>query len=199
MSHSLTRTCLPLSLLIASALLTPSSCIRLPPADPSDAAASKVDVAKEVMLVWDGDKAGGSAKEWANCNLKDACKSAVKVAVGEGVNKSVGLEWHAEGKDWKGFGWNWFGFWPENAGVDVTQRKNLSFWVRLRLDDPQKSPELKDLKVGIACSTKGKEESETVPLSAYVDSLSDQEWHEVIVPVHDLLKGKGKDFDLSKT
>ncbi|HEY2406022.1 MAG TPA: glycoside hydrolase family 44 protein [Polyangiaceae bacterium] len=199
MSRLVARTYLPFSVLVASALVVSSSCIKLPPADPSDGKGAKVDAAKGVMLVWDGDKQGGNAKEWANCNLKEACKSTVKPSPGEGINKSVGLEWHAEGKDWKGFGWNWFGFWPENAGVDVTQRKNLSFWVRLRLDDPSKGPDLKDLKVALGSSSKGKDETEQVPLSAYVDGLSDQQWHEVVIPLSDLTKGKGKDFDLSKT
>jgi hypothetical protein len=194
MSPALTRACLALSLSVASALLA-AGCIKLPP---SEATASKVDVAPQVMLVWDGDQQGGSAKEWANCNLKAACKSTVRTAAGQGINKSVGLEWQAEGKDWKGFGWNWFGFWPENAGADITQHKNLTFWVRLRLDDPQKAPQLKDITVGLACSTKGKEESATVPLGTYVDNVSDQGWHEVIIPLADFTKGKGKNFDLTK-
>jgi len=186
---------------IVAALVVSSSCIR-PPSPLNDVAgtnASKVHVTSEASLVWDGEKHNGNAKEWANCNLKEACKSTVKAAPKEGVNGSIGLEWHAEGKDWKGFGWNWHGFWPPDAGTDVTPYKNLSFWIRLKLDDPQKAPDLNDLKVGLACSVKGKEESETVSLIGYVDSLSDQSWHEIIVPLGDLIKGKGKDFDLTKT
>jgi hypothetical protein len=197
MSHSLLRTCLPWSLIAAGGFLAASSCIRLPPESSTAASGSKVNVTQEVVLVWDGDEHGGNAKEWANCNLKSACKSTVKLSPGQGVNKSVGLAWHAEGKDWKGFGWNWFGFYPENAGSDVSKHKNLSFWVRLQLDDPQKAPQPKDITVGLATST-NKQESGTVPLSAYVDNLADQRWHEVIVPLQDFTKGKGKNFDLTK-
>jgi hypothetical protein len=158
-----------------------------------------MDVVDDVTLVWDGDEHGGNAKEWANCNLKDACTSTVKAAPREGVNDSIGLAWHAEGKDWKGFGWNWHGFWPENSGTDITRYKNLSFWIRLKIDDPKTvPPRLEDLTVALAGSTKGKDETAQVPLIGYIDELSDQAWHEVVVPIGDLTKEKGKDFDLSK-
>jgi len=196
MSHSLIRTCTPVSLVIAAILAASSSCVKLPPVDPSEAA-SKVEVTDEVTLVWDGDSKGGNAKEWANCNLKGACKSAVKITPDAGVNGSVGLEWHVEGKDWKGFGWNWFGWWPEDAGTDVSDYKNLSFWIRVKASDPKKAPELKDLKVALACST-GKKESEQVALIGYVDSLSDGKWHEIVVPLGEFTKGKGKQCDLTK-
>lgn len=175
-----------------------SSCIRPPPYDPSKDEASKVDVSKNVELVWDGDEKGGNAKEWANCNLKSGCKSTVRAAVAEGVNKTVGLEWHAEGKDWKGFGWNWHGFWPENAGTDVSEYKNLTFWIRLRLDDPKQAPETKDITVALAGST-NKGETAQVSLIGYVDSLADQAWHEIVIPLSDLTKGKGEKFDLTRT
>ena len=198
MSHSSVRTWALVSLLIAAAVGVSSSCVKPPPYDPSQEKASEVDVAEDVYLVWDGDQHGGKAKEWANCNLKDACTSTVKTAPQEGVNGSVGLAWHVEGKDWKGFGWNWHGWWPENAGTDISEYKNLSFWIRLRLDDPKaKAPTLGDMKVGLACST-GEKESAQVPLAGYVDSLSDEKWHEIVVPIGDLMKAEGKSFDLTK-
>jgi hypothetical protein len=198
MTHTSTKTWVLYSaLLIAAAIVVPSSCIRPPPEDPSENA-ENVEVADEVELVWDGDQHGGGAKEWANCNLKGACASRLRALPGEGVNGSVGLEWHAEGKDWKGFGWNWYGFWPENAGTDISEFSNLSFWIRLQVDDPKAGPELKDITVGLAGSTKGKEETATVPLIGYVDDLADGEWHEIVIPLSDLYKGKGKNFDRSK-
>ena len=198
MRTSTTRIWTTASLLTATALVTASSCIKPPPLDASKDS-SAVALTEEVTLIWDGDEKGGNAKEWANCNLKEGCKSTVKATAGEGVNKTVGLEWHVEGKDWKGFGWNWHGFWPENAGTDISEFKNLSFWIRLRLDDPKHPPELKDLTVALASSNKAKAETAQVPLIGYVESLTDQEWHEIVVPIGDLTKGKGKDFDLTKT
>lgn len=180
------------------ALAVSASCIKLPTNDLGGSNTAKVSVSDEVSLVWDGEKHGGNAKEWANCNLKSACKSIGKAAPGAGVNGSIGLQWQAQGKDWKGMGWNWFGFWPEDGGTDISQFKNLSFWIRLKVDDPKQAPDLKDIKVGLAGSNKAKLETEGVTLISYVEGLSDGKWHEVVVPISDLLKGKGKDFDLTK-
>jgi hypothetical protein len=104
MSRSSITTSALVLLLAVAGLSASSSCIKPPPRDAS-LATGQVDLSEEVTLVWDGDEHGGKAKEWANCNLKDACKSTVRALPAEGVNGSVGLEWHAEGKDWKGFGW----------------------------------------------------------------------------------------------
>ena len=200
MRTSIIRISITASLLGAIALGAASSCVRPPPRQAKANDDSSVELSDEVTLAWDGDEHGGNAKEWANCNLKEGCKSTVRAVPGEGVNKSVGLEWHVEGKDWKGFGWNWHGFWPETAGTDVSGFKNLRFWIRLKLDDPKKPPpELKDLSVALAGSNKAKAETAQVPLVGYVDSLADGQWHEIVVPLGDLTKGKGKDFDLTKT
>src|SRR5438105_4242569 len=187
-----------LSLIVAT-LAASSGCIRLPP---GNAATAKPAAATErtaaAVVVWDGDEHGGSAKEWANCNVKSSCQSTVQVVPAAGTKGSNGLEWHAKGKDWKGFGWNWFGFYPEDAGTDATKYQNLTFWIRVKPDDPKSAPDLKDLKVGLGSSNKVNVESETVPLSSYADSLSDGEWHEIVVPLADLIKGKGKNFDATK-
>ena len=98
-----------------------SGCIRLPAGDASDSKPGTAARKTASVVVWDGDEHGGSAKEWANCNLKGACQSSVKVVPAAGTKGSNGLEWHTTGKDWKGFGWNWFGFWPEDAGTDITK------------------------------------------------------------------------------
>ena len=200
MSHSLTKTRSLVSLLIAYGLVVSPGCIRPLPDQSLGGAVASVGENDDVSLVWDGDQYGGNAKEWANCNLKEkgACKSTVKSAPSIGVNDSVGLEWHSEGKDWKGFGWNWHGFWPPSAGTDATEYKNLSFMLRLKLDDANQAPTLKDVTVALGSSNKTKDESAQVPLIGYVDSLTDEKWHEVIVPLKEFVKGKGAGFDLSK-
>src|SRR6476646_3471060 len=99
--------------LALAALLATAGCIRLPANDGSGANAA-------------------NAEEWANCNMKASCESSVKVAPSTGMSGSNGLEWHTKGKDWKGFGWNWFGFYPEDAGTDVTKYQNLVFWIRVK-------------------------------------------------------------------
>jgi hypothetical protein len=195
MLQSRPQRCPLVSLLIAVASVISLRCIRPLPDDPSEILSSEQD---QVSLVWDGDLHGGNAKEWSSCNFKEACKSTVKVMPAAGLDDSNGLEWHVEGKDWKGFGWNWHGFWPPNAGTDATEHQNLSFWVRLKLDDPKKAPAVKDITVSLCSSNKGKEESAEALLGNYADGLADGKWHEVIIPLRDFTKGKGKNFDLTK-
>ncbi len=198
MARSLSSTLLSATSLTVLAVVAAPSCVRPPPYDPTQAGQTNIETTEEVTLVWDGDQTGGNAKEWANCNLKDKCQSALRVAPLIGINDSVGLEWQVKGKDWKGFGWNWFGWWPESAGTDVTGFKNLSFFVRLEAQDAKKGPSLGDLKVVLASSTKGRIESAEVPLIGYIDSLADSKWHEIVIPLSEFTKGKGKNFDLTR-
>jgi len=162
--------------LIVAALVAAAGCIRLPSDEVAGTTAGNADRSKPPLVVWDGDKHGGSAKEWANCNLKGACESSVKVAPGAGIGGSNALEWHTKGKDWKGFGWNWFGFYPEDAGTDVTKYQNLVFWIRVK-SDPSSNLDLKPLSVGLSNSSKVNGETESVPVVSYVDGLADGEWH----------------------
>src|SRR6266540_1235888 len=184
-------------LMVVAALVAAAGCIRLPPDEVPGATAVNPDRSKPPLVVWDGDKHGGSAKEWANCNLKGACESSVKVAPGTGIGGSNALEWHTKGEDWKGFGWNWFGFYPEDAGTDVSKYQNLVFWIRVKAD-PNGNLDLKPLTVGLSNSSKVNGETESVPVVSYVDGLSDGEWHEVVIPIRELAKGKGKRFDFTK-
>ena len=116
---------------------------------------------------------------------------------GVGVNGTFGLRWHTEGKDWRGFGWNWYGWYPATAGSDISGYKNLIFWVREQCTNEKTMESLKDITVGLTASTKGEgENTETVKLGDYIESLADQKWHEVVIPLSDMIKGKGAKFDV---
>ena len=63
--------------LALAALLATAGCIRLPANDASGANAANADQKKKApVVIWDGDKHGGNAKEWANCNMKASCESS---------------------------------------------------------------------------------------------------------------------------
>jgi hypothetical protein len=84
--------------LVVAALVGACGCIRLPSNDMAGASAGNVERKTAASLVvWDGDKHGGGAKEWSNCNLKPGCESSVKVAPGAGIGGSNALEWHTKG------------------------------------------------------------------------------------------------------
>ena len=82
MSHSLAKTWTLVSLLIAAALVVSLNCIRPLPDQPLGKQAASVELNDEASVVWDGDEHGGNGKEWSNCNLKEACKSTVRVTPG---------------------------------------------------------------------------------------------------------------------
>ncbi len=149
---------------------------------------------KDKLMVWDGDKNTGG-KPWADCSKKDAgCKSVVQPGAAEG-RLGGGLKFHVEGPDWAGFGWNWHGFYPDNAGTDITKYKSLSFWIRVDAKNDAKAPDLSSLKVTLSGSGHDKKESADVTIGDYTDDLLDGQWHEIVIPLGEFMKDKGKDFD----
>jgi hypothetical protein len=141
------------------------------------------------LVVWDGDGQGTSAKGW--CEKKDVCKLA---PTPDGGRAGMGLEFHAEGPEWQGFGWNWYGWWPSNAGTDISQYKNLTFWIRVQGKSAKEAPEPKSVKIRLVASS-SEDPSSEVPVADYVPSFADGQWHEVTIPLADLLKGDGAKFD----
>jgi hypothetical protein len=175
-----------------------SSAVAAPPAAPAAEAKPGATGPSAPAVVWDGDKNGPSGKGWASCSKdkEGKCKVTADAKPGVGRNGTVGLEFKAKGPDWMGCGWNWYGWWPNNGGDDITGKKNLVFWVKLQ---SPKAPDPSGLKVSLASSTKDKEQSNEVTLGNYVKNLSDGQWHEVKIPVSELLQGdKGKIFDAKK-
>jgi hypothetical protein len=149
------------------------------------------------LVIWDGDghSAGAGAKGWADCDKKPDCKSTLAAASGSGKDGSTGLKLFADGPGWKGGGWNWFGWWPETSGTDLSTYKNLSFWMRIDAKTPDMMPDPGAVTVLLGCS-KGKTESQSVSMDKYGKELSDGKWHKIVVPVAELTRDKPK-FDLA--
>lgn len=196
--------CHPLALCAGSCLIALSACIGPPPGAKEAAAggtgqnagtgSTKPNAAGE-LVIWDGDGAGAGAKGWADCTKKPSCKAAAAPTPGVGRNGSTALKVTFEGPDWIGMGWNWFGWWPETAGVDISGYKNLKFWLRIEAKTPEAAPELSALTVGMRCSN-GKKDSESVALLPFAKDALDGKWHEVKIPLSEFTKGKGSAFDL---
>jgi hypothetical protein len=144
--------------------------------------------------IWNGDGVGNSAKGWSDCDKKPDCKAVLEVAPGAGKDGTVGIKFQGEGAGFVGMGWNWFGWYPENAGTDVSEQKQLSLWIRLVGASPELTPELSAVTVSIGGSNK--KNSASVPLSDYAKGAADGAWHKVTIPLADLKKGEGKSLDL---
>lgn len=150
------------------------------------AAGIQTSLAKK-LIVWDGEGIAGG-KAWAK---PDTVTFKIQSAeVHEGKNA---LEFHAEGKDWVGGGWNWHGWWPADAGTDLTGYKNLVFWVKF---GGEKKPEKAWPKVHLTSSNGGKATGDA-DLLKYCPAFWDGKWHEVVIPLADLC-GEKTEFDAKK-
>jgi hypothetical protein len=147
------------------------------------------------LLIWDGEGhgAGSSAKSWADCDKKPDCKASLAPAPGSGKDGSVGLKLGTDGPGWKGGGWNWFGWWPETSGTDLTPYQNISFWMRLDPKTPDMMPEPGSITVSVR-SSKNKGESQSVSMDKFGKDLPDGKWHKIVIPLAEFTKDKPK-FD----
>ena len=86
------------------------------------------------------------------------------------------------GPGWIGSGWNLFGWYPENAGHDVSGYTHLTLWIRVEAKTPELAP---DVGVLLGCSSNPKNgQSETLQTSKHSPSnLLDGQWHEVVLPM----------------
>jgi hypothetical protein len=151
------------------------------------------------LVIWDGDKIS-PGQSWADCTKKDQkCKSALAKTGGAGVNGSTGLKWHGEGPDWMGAGWNWFGWWPQTAGTDITPYASLTFQIKVDAKSPELAPEPDAIGIGLTCNNSKLKSCTTTraSVSKYVADFADGQWHKVVMPIADLLTGEGIQFDKS--
>jgi hypothetical protein len=148
------------------------------------------------LIVWDGEGNGiEGGKSWADCDAKPACVATAQPENGVGKDGSTGLVYRAKGPDWSGFGWNWFGWYPENAGTDIRRYDQVRLWLKIEAKTPEAAPDPGGLVFNLGCS-KGKKTSAGAAVNKYADNLFDGQWHEVVIPLADLYIGKdGAEFD----
>jgi hypothetical protein len=149
------------------------------------------------LVTWDGEEKT-AGKGWASCSKKGECKTSIDLDPKAG-RSGTGLKFHAEGPDWIGFGWNWYGWHPDNAGDNITSYKNLSFWIRVDAKDAASAPDPNSVMTWLSCSCKDKKEDERstaqVKIVDYAKDFTDGKWHEVVIPLAALFKDKGQSFD----
>ncbi len=146
-------------------------------------------------LVWDGDGTGNTAKGWADCEDKGSCTTKVEVASREGVNGSAAVHFQGKGARWIGMGWNWFGWWPKDAGSDISPYDTLKFSLRVVVPDPNNAPPPAATTVALRCSA-GEKTSASVTLERFLQNPGDGKWHDVEIPLAEFYKGnEGQAFD----
>jgi hypothetical protein len=166
---------------------------------PTSSATGPAALEKQAAMVWDGEDADTRARGWAACEEKESCLAQLTVKSGAGRNGSMGLELAAKGKKWIGFGWNWFGWWPDNAGTDISTYKSLRFWLKVSAEPGKQKPPRETLRVSLRGSSKGgKDATASVAVGDYAPALLDGEWHEIVMPLEPLFRGDGETFDNEK-
>ena len=149
---------------------------------------AKADTAaNKSIIVWDGDKFDDGAGWTAPTSDKITVKRQNK----EAHNGEVSLEFHGEGTDWMGFGWNWHNWWPEDSGDDVTSFKYLVFW--LKITGAAKPTQW---TVSLNCSST-KKQSASIEVMKDNPDLADGKWHRVTIRLADLCADH-PDFDIKK-
>ena len=165
-------------------------------AAPGAAAAVAPAASGSRLVLWDGDGEGGAAKGWDACDQKPGAGcSKVGPAPGVGTNGSTGLQLHGEGPGFLGMGWNLFGWYPENAGYDMTPYSHLTFQIRVEAKSPETAPEPGSVSVLLGCSKDKEKNSATVALEKYAKGFQDGKWHKVEIPISAFTKGAGAGFD----
>jgi len=159
---------------------------------PATAAATPSGNGYEV--IWDGEDVT-RGKGWASCDkAAEGCKSALAPTPGEGAAGTSGLKLHGEGPGWQGGGWNWFGWWPENAGTDLTAYDELAFSVKVTAPAKDKAPNAGGISLAFGCSL-DKKSSADAALGKYAANALDGSWHDVKIPLKDFFSGKGAECD----
>lgn len=151
-----------------------------------------------LAIVWDGDTHGNGAHGWAAPTDVPKTHSTVKASPSVGVAGTTGIEWHSEGPQWTGFGWNWFSWYPSNAGTDISGYDRLVFKLRAVAAKPTDLPTLEALSVSLVSSQgEGQKCTGAVDFSNFAPSNSlDGKWHTLSVTLKDLYAGeKAQGFD----
>lgn len=142
------------------------------------------------LTVWDGE-AFARGLAWTG---PPSPLNFIKPQTDEAYSGRVALEFRGEGAGWIGGGWNWHGWYPEKAGDDIRPYANLVFRIKIVGDDPG------GLTVALVSSLT-KKPTGAVPVAEYAGdgvNLRDGQWHEVVIPLRDLMT-TGKDpFDPSR-
>jgi len=155
----------------------------------STAVALPISASDAKLLVWNGEQFAGG-HPWLAPPMP---LNYFKAQTDEAKSGKTSMELRAECAGWVGGGWNWHGWYPSNAGTDVSAYANLTFWAKLEGDHPN--------SMNVKINTSTGRSTASVSIFDYVvneGDLTDGEWHEIIIPLADMTEGEGAGFDAKK-
>jgi len=139
------------------------------------------------VIVWDGEtvtKGSGWTNPAATCTIKSQTVDA------HSGQSAVEFKFKGSG-DWLGCGWDWADFQVGPYGTDITAMKNFTFWLKVKGSAADFSFNL--LCNGEPALDQPQHHTEKVIVSKYCPKWNDGKWHQVIVPLKDLIQPKGFD------
>ncbi|MBA3698077.1 MAG: NPCBM/NEW2 domain-containing protein [Planctomycetes bacterium] len=141
------------------------------------------------LIIWDGDGANGGA---GYKGFGAAGQSAFEEVADQG-HRGAGLRARLAGGNAANVGWNWHAWSSDTAGTDLNGFAALTMWLRFSGPAaPQK------VVMRLACSPRDPvRRTVDVNLTARQPGLLDGAWHQVIVPLAELVP-QGQDFDRAK-
>jgi len=169
---------------LTAALVLAGHAVAANGADGKDPNASNQSADHQRVVVWDGETAnvGGS---WVN-----PTRSTFGPQTNEAHSGPSALEFKFSGSnEWIGSGWNWFKFKTgDDIGTDVSGLRTLSFWIKVRGKPVQ-------FRLNLQCNgavlDTPEHHSARVDVLTYAPDIFDGDWHEVRIPLRDLVESKG--------
>ena len=169
--------------MLALALLV-GHAIAANPAAAKDPQASKNSSGQHRVVVWNGETAnvGGG---WVNPTRSTFGPQTIEAHSG-----SSALEFKFSGdNEWIGAGWNWFNFKTgDDICTDVSGLETFSFWIKVRGKPVQ-------FRLNLQCNgavlDTPEQHSTRIDVLTYAPDIFDGNWHEVRVPLRDLVESKG--------
>jgi hypothetical protein len=152
-----------------------------PPALPAPAAfvAAPSGSLHRDLLVWDGGELGGGWRAPGPPTLVPA-RDAHEQRHGNAV-----VHGHGEGSNFANFGWNWIGWFPADGGTDLSAMHTLIFAIGMVGE-----PAVESVRIALVSSS-SKATSNEIDLVALASNVLDGAWHELAVPLQDMVDGSG--------
>jgi hypothetical protein len=137
------------------------------------------------VTVWDGEKAnvGGAWVNPSSCTMKTQSSET------HSGRKALEFRYKGTG-EWLGFGWNWCAFQAPPCGTDITGLKYFTFWIKTK-------GKAADIQFNILCNghvwDMPEHHTAKVSVQKYCPQFADGKWHQVRVPLDDLVQPDGFD------
>lgn len=138
------------------------------------------------LVVWDGEQAS-KGTGWSNPKGSTVGPQTIEAHSG---STALEFKFKSNGEEWPGMGWNWCAFQTGPYGTDITGFKNFTFWMKTKGN-------IAGVQLNLLCNGEKfdmpEHHTEKVSALKYCPELTDGAWHQVRIPLADLIQPQGFD------